>query len=69
MEEIIEVVETEPDVKGNAAQGYTKSVLLDCGATISVPVFVKKGSQIKVDSERGGTSVLPRTIERGWILF
>lgn len=50
---IYEIVETEPNVKGNTAQGYTKPALLDCGATISVPGFVEQGAQIKVDSDKG----------------
>lgn len=32
---VYEVVETEPNVKGNTAQGYTKPATLDCGAVIS----------------------------------
>ncbi|KAL7470681.1 hypothetical protein ACHAXS_010915 [Conticribra weissflogii] len=50
---VFEVVETEPNVKGNTAQGYTKPAKLSCGATISVPGFVEQGSSIKVDTEKG----------------
>ena len=48
-----EVVETEPNVKGNTAQGYTKPAVLDCGATVNVPGFVEQGSKIKVDTQNG----------------
>ena len=48
-----EVVETEPNVKGNTAQGYTKPATLDCGAVISVPGFVEQGSRIRVDTDKG----------------
>merc|ERR1719326_302115 len=47
------VVGTEPNVKGNTAQGYTKPAVLDCGATISVPGFIEQGTSIKVDTEKG----------------
>ena len=50
---IYEVVETEPNVKGNTAQGYTKPATLDCGAVISVPGFVEQGSKVRVDTEKG----------------
>eukprot|EP00804_Cyclotella_cryptica_P006710 CCRYP_008634-RB/>CCRYP_008634-RB protein AED:0.14 eAED:0.14 QI:160/1/1/1/0.5/0.33/3/1049/221 len=50
---VFEVVETEPNMKGNTAQGYTKPAVLSCGATISVPGFVEQGSMIKVDTEKG----------------
>lgn len=50
---IYEVVETEPNMKGNTAQGYTKPATLDSGATINVPGFIEQGSKIKVDTEKG----------------
>ena len=51
--QIYTIVETEPNVKGNTAQGYTKPAVLDCGATVMVPGFVEQGTQIKVDTEKG----------------
>jgi elongation factor P len=50
---VYEVVETEPNVKGNTAQGYTKPAVLDCGATISIPGFIEQGTKIRVDTEKG----------------
>jgi elongation factor P len=50
---IYEVVETEPNVKGNTAQGHTKPATLSCGAVINVPGFVEQGSMIKVDVDKG----------------
>lgn len=49
---IYEIVETEPNVKGNTAQGYTKPAVLSCGATISVPGYLEQGEKIKVDTEK-----------------
>jgi elongation factor P len=50
---VFEVVETEPNVKGNTSQGYTKPAVLSCGATITVPGFVEQGQMVKVDTEKG----------------
>ena len=50
---VYEIVETEPNVKGNSAQGVTKPAVLDCGATITVPGFVEQGSKVKVDTSNG----------------
>jgi elongation factor P len=48
---VYEVVETEPNMKGNTP--LTKPATLSCGAVISVPGFVEQGSMIKVDVEKG----------------
>mmetsp|Transcript_6349 Transcript_6349/g.8574 ORF Transcript_6349/g.8574 Transcript_6349/m.8574 type:complete len:230 (-) Transcript_6349:177-866(-) len=45
-----EIIETEPNVKGNTAQGYTKPAKLSCGATINVPGYLETGEMIKVDT-------------------
>jgi len=45
----LEVVETEPGVKGDTAQGGTKPATLGPGAVVQVPLFVDKGDVIKVD--------------------
>ena len=44
-----EVVQTDPNVKGNSAQGVTKPATLECGATIMVPGFIDQGERILVD--------------------
>ena len=50
---VFEIVECDPNVKGNSAQGITKPAVLECGATITVPGFVEQGSKVKVDTENG----------------
>jgi len=45
----LEVVETEPGVKGDTAQGGTKPARLAPGATVQVPLFVNIGDVIRVD--------------------
>jgi elongation factor P len=47
-----EIVETEPTMKGNTAQGYTKPAILNCGATVTVPGYLEQGEIIKVDTEK-----------------
>jgi len=50
---IYEIVECEPNVKGNTAQGYTKPATLSSGAVISVPGYLEQGEMIKVDTDKG----------------
>ncbi len=45
----LEVVETEPGVRGDTAQGGTKAAKLETGAVIQVPLFVQQGDVLKVD--------------------
>ena len=47
------VVETEPGVKGDTATGATKSAKANTGATIQVPLFIKEGENIIVDTRTG----------------
>lgn len=49
----LKIIETEPGVKGDSAQGSVmKSAKLETGATINVPLFVKEGDVIRVNTER-----------------
>lgn len=50
---ILEVVETEPGIKGDTATGGTKSAKLETGIIIQVPFFVNQGEKIKVDTRTG----------------
>jgi elongation factor P len=45
----LEVVETEPGVRGDTAQGGTKPAKLVTGAVVQVPLFVETGEVIRVD--------------------
>jgi len=49
---VYKITETEPNVKGNTAQGYTKPAVLSCGATITVPGYLEQGEMIKVDTAK-----------------
>eukprot|EP00529_Nitzschia_sp_RCC80_P041276 CAMPEP_0113515586 /NCGR_PEP_ID=MMETSP0014_2-20120614/41065_1 /TAXON_ID=2857 /ORGANISM="Nitzschia sp." /LENGTH=225 /DNA_ID=CAMNT_0000412247 /DNA_START=166 /DNA_END=843 /DNA_ORIENTATION=+ /assembly_acc=CAM_ASM_000159 len=47
---VYEIIETEPSIKGNTAQGHTKPAILSCGATVTVPGYLEQGEKIKVDT-------------------
>lgn len=49
----LEVTEAHEATRGNTAQGATKSVKLESGAEIQVPMFVKEGDIIRVNTETG----------------
>jgi elongation factor P len=49
----LKVVEAPPDVRGNTAQGGSKVVELETGAMLDVPMFVKQGDTIRVNTETG----------------
>jgi elongation factor P len=46
-----EVTHTEPGVKGDTAQGGSKPATLETGAIITVPLFVKIGDKIRVNTD------------------
>ena len=50
---VLEVVSTEPGVKGNTATNATKPATLETGAVVNVPLFINEGDKIKVDSIKG----------------
>lgn len=47
------IIETVPGVKGDTAQGGTKPATLETGAIVNVPLFVKEGDKIIVNTETG----------------
>jgi elongation factor P len=47
---VLEVVETDPGVKGDTATGGTKPAKLETGAQVMVPLFITIGERIKVDT-------------------
>ena len=49
----LEVADTEPGVKGDTAQGGTKSATMETGAVIRVPLFISTGEKIRIDTRTG----------------
>ena len=47
------VVEAPPSTRGNTAQGGTKTVTIETGAQISVPLFINEGDIIRINTQTG----------------
>ena len=45
----LDVVDTEPGVKGDTVSNVTKAATLETGAVVQVPLFVNIGDRLKVD--------------------
>ena len=49
----LKIVETDPGLKGDTAQGGIKPARLETGATVRVPLFVEEGEIIRVNTKLG----------------
>jgi elongation factor P len=49
----LEVREAPPTIKGNTATGGTKSVTLNTGAKVNVPLFINAGDIIRINTDSG----------------
>ena len=47
---VLEIVQTDPGIKGDTATGGTKPATLETGAIVMVPLFVAQGERIKIDT-------------------
>ncbi len=47
---VLQVIETDPGVKGDTATGGTKPAKVETGATVMVPLFISQGERIKIDT-------------------
>ena len=50
---ILEVIHTEPGIKGNTATNSNKPSTLETGTKINVPLFINEGDKIKIDTSKG----------------
>jgi elongation factor P len=50
---VLKVAEAEPGVRGDTAQSPSKRVTLETGAVVQVPLFVKTGDSIRINTETG----------------
>jgi elongation factor P len=50
---VLQIVQSEPGIKGDTASGATKPATLSTGAVVNVPLFVKEGEWIKIDTREG----------------
>lgn len=49
----LKVVDCDPGVKGNTASNYLKSATMENGLMVKVPLFIKIGETIRVDTRSG----------------
>jgi elongation factor P len=49
----LEVIYTEPAIKGNTAQGATKEAELSTGAKVQVQLFIDRGDIVRCDTRTG----------------
>lgn len=49
----LEIIETDPGVRGDTASGGVKPAKLTTGAVVRVPLFVERGETIRVDTRSG----------------
>ena len=49
----LRIVETDPGLKGDTAQGGVKPATLETGAVIRVPLFIENEEVVKVDTRTG----------------
>ncbi len=47
------ITRCDPGVKGDTAQGATKPATLETGAVVQVPLFIKEGQTVRVDTRTG----------------
>jgi elongation factor P len=50
---VLKVTETDPGLKGDTSGGGGKPATLETGAVVRVPLFVKEGEAIKVNTRTG----------------
>lgn len=49
----LKVVEAPPSVKGDTAGNVTKKVIVETGYEVAVPLFIKEGEVIRINTETG----------------
>ncbi|HWC07052.1 MAG TPA: elongation factor P [Gemmatimonadota bacterium] len=49
----LEVVETDPGVRGDTASGGSKPATLETGAVVQVPLFIDRGEVLRIDTRTG----------------
>jgi elongation factor P len=50
---ILKIVSTEPGIKGDSVTNIMKNATLETGLVVKVPLFVKEGEMIKIDTRNG----------------
>jgi len=50
---VLKIVSTEPGIRGDSATNVTKNATLETGLVVKVPLFIKEGELIKIDTRTG----------------
>lgn len=50
---VLKVTETDPGLRGNSATNVYKPAVLENGLQVKVPLFIKIGDRVKVDTQSG----------------
>ena len=50
---VLQVVTTDPGVRGDTASGGSKPATLETGAVIQVPLYLEQGEMVRVDTRSG----------------
>jgi elongation factor P len=50
---VFEVTDAPDAVKGDTVTGATKTVVVETGLSVQVPIFIKSGDKIRVNTESG----------------
>ncbi|HOB35732.1 MAG TPA: elongation factor P, partial [Bacillota bacterium] len=49
----LEVVETEPGIRGDTASGGSKPAVMETGLVVQVPFFINVGDKLRIDTRTG----------------
>jgi elongation factor P len=49
----LQIVTTDPGIRGDTASGGSKPARLETGAVVQVPLFLNEGDVVKVDTRSG----------------
>ncbi len=50
---VMQIAASEPGIKGDTASGATKPATLSSGAVVNVPLFIKEGEWVRIDTTSG----------------
>jgi len=50
---VLKIVTTEPGVRGDSVTNLTKNATLETGLVVKVPLFVREGEYVKIDTRTG----------------
>ena len=49
----LQVVKTDPGLRGDTASGGSKPATLETGAVVQVPLFINEGEVLRIDTRTG----------------